>query len=133
MLTQVIDNACQFVSRGRDGRLGPLARPQAAVIPAQGGLGVPQGLGRQAQGLRGARLRTLRGWLRSTLPPEMSLCGASPPRHEAKCFSLGHWLISVPISARMVRAVLSSSPVMAVRSMPRMQYKQARASKAGEE
>ena len=73
MLEQVIDDACEFVSRGGDRLSRALAGAQAAVIQAQSRMGAPQRLGRQPQRLRGpvAYLGfspTLRGLLRSTLP-----------------------------------------------------------------
>jgi hypothetical protein len=43
----------------------------------------------------------LRVWRRNTFPPEISCRGASP-NHAQKAFSLGHFLISRPISARIV-------------------------------
>ena len=56
------------------------------------------------------RRRGLSGWivgrrsrLRRSVPPEISLWGAK--RHqEVRCLSVGHWRMSVPISARMVWA-----------------------------
>ena len=64
-----------------------------------------------------ARLSVLRVRERRTLPPEMSLWGASPSQ-EAKCLTSGHLDISVPISDRMVWAREALRPVTVVRSTP---------------
>src|SRR5512145_2286471 len=53
----------------------------------------------------------------NTLPPEIALCGASP-NHDAKCLTVGHLLISVPISDRIVWTKAALRPSTIVRSTP---------------
>jgi len=66
-----------------------------------------------------ARLGTLRRTTRTTLPPLRSRLGVSPSQLTKSC-SLGKRLMSVPISARMVCAVMTLMPSMVVRSTPQM-------------
>ena len=54
MFEHMIENPRQLMRGGRDRLRGPFAGPHAPIITAQGRLGAPQGLGRQAQGLRRA-------------------------------------------------------------------------------
>src|SRR3989304_6310086 len=56
---------------------------------------------------------------RKILPPEISLCGARP-NQEAKCCSVGHFDISVPISdtRRVISAREALIPCTATRSTP---------------
>src|SRR5262245_49937849 len=56
---------------------------------------------------------------RSTLPPEISLRGASP-NQEQKCLTLGNLLISVPISEMIVCTLEADKPITATRSTPKM-------------
>ena len=54
MFEDMVKNPCQLVRGGRNRLRRPFAGAHAPIITAQGGLGAPQGLGRQAQGLRRA-------------------------------------------------------------------------------
>jgi len=65
--------------------------------------------------------------LRSTLPPEMSFYGANPNQVQ-QCFSVGQALRAMPISARIVWAVLAFRPALATRSTPAHRYRRVRAS-----
>ena len=51
MFEDMIENPRQLMRGGGDRLRRPFTGPQPAVITAQGRLGAPQGLGRQAQGL----------------------------------------------------------------------------------
>src|SRR5713101_9430464 len=82
---------------------------------------------RRATVTRGAPGRTRRD---STFPPEI-LCWGHSPNQRQKCFTLGHRVISVPISERITRAVPSSMPSMVVRSTPAMRESGVRASEPG--
>ena len=52
-----------------------------------------------------------------TLPPLTLLLGLNP-NQEAKCFTVGHRLMSVPVSLTTFSAVYASTPSIAVRSTP---------------
>jgi hypothetical protein len=58
----------------------------------------------------------------SRLPPEILVPGHSP-NHAQKCFSVGHFFISVPISEISFKAVLTSIPGTVVRSDPMSCFK----------
>src|SRR5262249_21373447 len=77
-----------------------------------------------------ARLRCFIVRLLSTLPPEISFLGARLNQAQ-KCFSSGHLLISVPISARLVCAIESLIPWTAMRSTPVIRRICARVSTSG--
>ena len=44
-------------------------------------------------------------------PPDTLLCGAKVS-HEVKCFSVGHRLISVPISERSRKSVVGANAII---------------------
>ena len=79
---------------------------------------VPEAAGRLAEAL----VLPLR-----RLPPETLVPGLSGS-HEAKCFSLGQALMSVPVSDSTVRTVLSLIPLIPVRSTPVRRWRSGRAS-----
>jgi hypothetical protein len=56
-------------------------------------------------------------WLLKRRPPEIRVPGHSPSQAQ-KCLTLGHRLISVPISEISFNAVLASIPGIVVRSVP---------------
>ena len=53
------------------------------------------------------------------LPPDILLFGHRLSQ-ETKCLELSHLLISVPVSERISKAVISLNPKMAVTSTPRI-------------
>src|SRR4030095_1947355 len=77
-----------------------------------------------------ARLTTLRTRERNILPPEMSVCGASPSQ-EQKCLTVAKRLTSVLISEIIVCTVAADKPVIATKSTPTMRANCARALKFG--
>ncbi len=129
MFEHMIEHTRQLMGGGGDRLRGAFAGPQPAVITAQGRLRAPQRLRRQAPRLRRAAVAFERVAAQHQLPPEMSLCGANPSQ-EAKCFSVGHLLRSVPIADTSPWALLASKPSVAVRSTPSIRYKHARTSNA---
>lgn len=58
----------------------------------------------------------------SRFPPEILVPGHNPS-HAQKCFSVGHFFISVPISEISFSAVLTSIPGTVVRSVPMSCFK----------
>ena len=65
-----------------------------------------------------------------TLPPLTLLFGLNP-NHDAKCFAVGHLLMSVPISLTTFSAVYASTPSISVRSTPVILYRCVLTSKRG--
>src|SRR3546814_18270739 len=61
------------------------------------------------------------------LPPETFVPGLRASQ-EAKCFSLGQALMSVPVSESTASTVLSLIPLISVRSTPFRRYRRGRAS-----
>ena len=96
MFKDMIEHTGQLMRGGGDCLRRAFARPQPPIITAQGRLGASQRLRHQAQHLCRTTV-AVEGFAAQPLPPEISLCGANPSQ-EAKCFSVGHLLRSVPIS-----------------------------------
>jgi hypothetical protein len=114
ILPQVIDDAGDLRRGGHRGLLRSESGPHGAAGGAEGGA-------RRATACAAcrkawvARRTTFSVRERHTLPPETSWCGASPS-HEQQCFTVGHWLMSVPTSERRVWAMAAEIPVTATRS-----------------
>ena len=65
-----------------------------------------------------------------TVPPEI-VCWGHHPSQLQQCGALGHRVLSVPTSRRMIQAVPSAMPAMVVRSTPAMRESGVRAAKRG--
>ena len=113
---QVVYDPRQLVRRRRD-RLG---RPQTRTLTTQvrpRALELRIRLHAASRRACAARFLPRRVRLDFTLPPVLCQLGHKPSQL-AKCFTVGHFVKSVPNSLTSVRACNSSIPSMAVRSTP---------------
>ena len=115
----------QLVGGGRDGLGRPHPRLQTPEEGPQGSLRMRQRAGGQPQ-RRGHPVGPGADVADLILPADLLCCGHSPSQLQ-KCFTLGNRLRSGPISLRIVNAVVTSIPSIAVRSTALIRCRGARA------